>query len=250
MKSTYLAKSYCLKLLCLFSLFLSGCAKENKEQFVGRDSTWFPKQFGIYTSNINAFLNDLVAEVNRKEKTGMNIINQDWVHLFEHLDEAKTLGAFTTILPSLETESRYLFSDPILLTGPVLVVAEDSPFRSLGDLQGRLIGVYKFDSSAMLAQDVPNVMLKPYQHVPVALEALASHCYDALLAPVIEVSALIDTAYKGRLKIIDGPLNQEGLRLVALKGEGEDLIDSFNIGLAKLKRSGQYQAIKQRYRLP
>ncbi|SPN73724.1 Glutamine-binding periplasmic protein precursor,glutamine ABC transporter periplasmic protein,lysine-arginine-ornithine-binding periplasmic protein,Bacterial extracellular solute-binding proteins, family 3 [Chlamydia serpentis] len=239
-------------LVCLLAvgLLFFSCSREKREIMVGRDATWFPKQFGIYTSDINAFLNDLVTEINYKENLNINIVNQDWVHLFENLDEQKTEGAFTSVLPTLEMLEYYQFSDPILLTGPVLVVAKDSPYRSIDDLKGRLIGVYKFDSSVLVAQNIPEAVISLYQHVPIALEALTSNCYDALLAPVIEVTALIETAYKGRLKIISEPLNVDGLRLVVLKGTRGDLLEGFNAGLLKTKRSGKYIAIKQQYHLP
>ncbi|AAD18743.1 glutamine-binding periplasmic protein precursor [Chlamydia pneumoniae TW-183] len=239
-------------LICLLAvgLIFFGCSRVKREVLVGRDATWFPKQFGIYTSDTNAFLNDLVSEINYKENLNINIVNQDWVHLFENLDDKKTQGAFTSVLPTLEMLEHYQFSDPILLTGPVLVVAQDSPYQSIEDLKGRLIGVYKFDSSVLVAQNIPDAVISLYQHVPIALEALTSNCYDALLAPVIEVTALIETAYKGRLKIISKPLNADGLRLAILKGTNGDLLEGFNAGLVKTRRSGKYDAIKQRYRLP
>ncbi|WP_201456627.1 transporter substrate-binding domain-containing protein [Chlamydia sp. 17-3921] len=227
-----------------------GCSRIKREQPIGRDVTWFPKQFGIYTASINAFLNDLIIEINSRENLNMMIVNQDWIHLFENLNDRKTLGAFTSISPTTEMQNHYQFSDPILLTGPVLIVKENSPYKSIEDLKGRLIGVYKFDSSVLVAQEIPEAVVSLYQHVPVALEALSSDCYDALLAPVIDVSALIQTAYKDRLKIISEPLNQDGLRLVVLKGTNEDLLEGFNAGLAKSKRSGKYQTIKTMNRIP
>ncbi|UJT76815.1 transporter substrate-binding domain-containing protein [Chlamydia pecorum] len=232
------------------SVVFSGCSRHQKEQPVGRDVTWFPKQFGIYTSSINAFLNDLVAEINHREGLNIIIVNQDWIHLFENLDDRKTQGAFTSILPTIEMQDHYQFSEPILLTGPVVVVKENSPYKSINDLKGRLIGVYKFDSSVLIAQDIPDAVIHLYQHVPVALESLVSNCYDALLAPVIEVTALIQTAYKDRLKIISEPLNEDGLRLAVLKGTNEDLLEGFNLGLAKSIRSGKYQMIRTANRLP
>ncbi|WP_348663680.1 transporter substrate-binding domain-containing protein [Chlamydia vaughanii] len=250
MKIKNASKLKFLALLFLLPLVFLGCSREKKALLVGRDTTWFPKQFGIYTANINAFLNDLVAEVNYRENLNINIVNQDWIHLFENLDDQKTAGAFTSILPTVEMLDHYQFSDPILLTGPVLVVPEGSPYKSIEDLRGKLIGVYKFDSSVLVGQDIPEAVLTPYQHVPIALEALSSNCYDALLAPVIEVTALIETAYKGRLKIISQPLNQDGLRLVVLRGEKDNLLEGFNMGLVKSMRSGKYQTIKQQYRLP
>lgn len=234
----------------LFVALIGGCSRDRKELLVGRDLTWFPVQFGIYTSNINAFINDLVADINYKEDMNIEIVNQDWVHIFEDLDNRKTAGAFTSILPTSEALARYQFSDPILLTGPVLVVPESSPYQSLQDLHGKLIGVYKFDSSIQVSQNIPDAIISTYQHVPVALEALSSNCYDALLAPVIEVSALIDTAYKGRLKIVSEPLNQDGLRLITLRKDRKNLLEGFNAGLAKSIQSGKYQSLKRQNRLP
>ncbi|ANI65708.1 ABC transporter substrate-binding protein [Chlamydia trachomatis] len=238
-------------LVLVIVAFCYGCSREKQEILVGRDATWFPQQFGIYTSGINAFVNDLVSEINYKEGLNISIVNQDWVHLFENLDDKKTSGVFTSASPSIEMLARYQFSDPVLLTGPVLVVLENSPYHSLQDLEGKLIGVYKFDSSVLIAQNVPNAVIDSYQHIPVALEALSTQRYDALLVPVIEATALVETAYKGRLRIASEPLNEEGLRLVVLRGGGSDsLLEGFNAGLAKIRRSGRYKAIKMQSRLP
>ena len=237
-------------LILVIVAFCYGCSREKQEILVGRDATWFPQQFGIYTSGINAFVNDLVSEINYKEGLNISLVNQDWVHLFENVDDKKTGGAFTSVFPSVEMLARYQFSDPILLTGPVLVVAENSPYQSLQDLEGKLIGVYKFDSSVLIAQDVPNAMINSYQHIPIAIEALSTQRYDALLVPVIEATALVETAYKGRLRIASEPLNEEGLRLVVLRGSADSLLEGFNAGLAKSRRSGRYKAIKLQSRLP
>ncbi|MBQ8498614.1 transporter substrate-binding domain-containing protein [Chlamydia sp.] len=238
-------------LVLVVAVFCCGCSREKQEVLVGRDTTWFPQQFGIYTAGINAFVNDLVSEINYKEGLNISLVNQDWVHLFENLDDKKTSGAFTSVSPSIEMLAKYQFSDPILLTGPVLVVSENSPYQSLQDLEGKLIGVYKFDASVLIAQNVPNAVINSYQHIPIALESLSTQRYDALLVPVIEATALVETAYKGRLRIASAPLNEEGLRLVVLRGGGADaLLEGFNVGLAKSRRSGRYTAIKMQSRLP
>ena len=79
---------------------------------------------------------------------------------------------------------------------------------------------------------------------------MSTQRYDALLVPVIEATALVETAYKGRLRIASEPLNEEGLRLVVLRGSADSLLEGFNAGLAKSRRSGRYKAIKLQSRLP
>lgn len=235
-------------LLAWVPIVFCGCSRSPEEQPVGRDSTWFPHRFGIYTANINGFLNELVDEM--QQELNLSLVDQDWIHLFENLDDGKTLGAFTAIVPTSELLTKYSFSEPVLLTGPVLVIAADTPYQTIHDLKGKMVGVYSFDRSVLIAQDVPDVIIKPYQHVPVALEELASHRYDALLAPVIEATALVNTTYKGRLRIISEPLNSDGIRLMVLRGQEDNLLDVFNMELLQRMRSGKYQMIKRRYRLP
>lgn len=236
-------------LLVSSGLFFSSCSKEKKVFVVGRDTRWFPQQFGIYAANINIFLNALVSEINTKERIELHIVNQDWSHLIEHLDAQKTSGAFTAMSPTIETLAHYNFSEPFLLTGPVLIVKEHINISGLQDLKGKMVGVYKFDSSALVAQDIPDVVMHTYSHIPVALEGLCSGSYDAILAPVLEASTFIDTTYKGRLKIVGTPLNNEGLRLIVLKGKNESLLNSFNSGLHRLRRNGKYALLQEQYRL-
>ncbi|WP_246485720.1 transporter substrate-binding domain-containing protein [Chlamydiifrater phoenicopteri] len=250
MRSKRFFKGIAFGVVVLSTVLFSGCSRENREVLVGRDATWFPVQFGVYNANVNAFLNALISEINERERTNIVLVNQDWIHLFENLDDRKTSGAVTSLYPGLENRSRYNFSEPFLLTGPVLVVQENSPYEDMASLKGKIVGIYKFDSSASVAQDIPGAIVSAYKHVPVALESLSSGCYDALLVPVIEASALVSSVYKGRLKIISKPLTEEGLRLIAIKGENDALIDNFNSGLVKLRRQGKYDAIKKQYRLP
>lgn len=240
-----------MRLLVLALLLLEGgCFTPAKKVTVGRDLTWFPYSFGLFSPNINAFVNAVATEVGHKERLNINVVNLDWIALTETLREGKTDGAFTTLMPNFNNIDDYEFSEPLLLTGPVLVVRRDSPFKDFQSLKGRKIGVYLFDWSSSVAQKIPEVIIASYEHIPTACEDLVFEKYDALLVPALDANNLIHSVYEKQLQIVSEPLTPEGIRLITLKNKDAQLISMFNNGLNKIKNNSVYAELKKTYSVP
>lgn len=231
-------------------IVLGGCSGFSKKVMIGRDVTWFPYQFGLFTPNVNAFVNVLSDSIGKEEHFDCSIVNLDWVRLKECLNQGQVAGIFTCTLPGYDVLDYYEFSDPLLLTGPVLVVKKGSTFRTFDSLNGKTIGAYLFDSSSVEAQQIPDAVILTFDHIPNACEELLHGKYDAILIPALNASNLISTVYQRDLDIVSEPLTSDGIRLMVVKDKESHLIRVFNRGLTKLKNNGEYAHLKAVYEVP
>lgn len=131
--------------------------------------------------------------------------------------------------------------------GPVLVVPADSNATSLIDLKGKIIGVSQFNEDDLIVQKDPSIIIQYYQNIPQALEILASGNIDGLLIATLEAHALVPHLYPSILKIVTGPLNDKGLRLLTLKDAQPKLLNQFNKGLEQTQKSGLYNELRTNF---
>lgn len=236
----------------LFSLSLAGCGKKTLDYgpySIGRDQSWYPLTLDHRVPNLNAFTNALVQDIAKSEGIPLQIVDISWGHLFQSLEDGEVGGIFTSLSPNLITSEKYIFSDPFLSLGPVLIVPIDSEATSLKDLGDKVVGVYQFDESVLVAQKYPAIFIQLYQSMPVALERLAAGELDGVLMPILNAQDLVSTLFPKTLKIVTHPLNQKAIRLIASKESNNSLIKNFNRGLEKLISSGKYTQLRTTFHL-
>ena len=241
-----------LVLVVLLIVVAVGCGKSTLhygKYSIGRDPNWFPLEADEDGARLNGFTDALTLEIAKAEGVPLQIINIDWAQLFDGLENGEFGGIFTSLSPSIITQEKYTFSDPLLLLGPVLVVPANSSITSLADLNGKIIGVYQYDESVLIAQRNPSLIIQLYQNKPNALEALASSQYDALLIPVLDAQRLIPSVFASQLKIVTEPLNNKAIRLITLKDANKALIRHFDRGLATIFSSGKYDALLRTFKV-
>ena len=151
--------------------------------------------------------------------------------------------------PDVETNQQFDFSQPFLLIGPVLVVRKDSPITKLSELEGKIVGISPYNHSVLIAQKIPHVIIRNYEHMPQALVDLTSGKLEALLLDNIIAKSFINNGFGKVLKIASPPLSHEGLRVMTLKGKHKKLLKAFDKGLAKMHKTSQYKRLLKSYRL-
>jgi polar amino acid transport system substrate-binding protein len=239
----------CLLWALLFALV--GCGKSAppvQSKMIGRDITWFPLQLGAKSNNLTAFTTALVQEIDRLEHLHLQIVNIDWIRLCPSLWDGEIGAMLTSMTPNLISEEKYTFSDPIVSLGPVLVVPSSSEVTSIAQLDGKIVGVYQYDESVLVAQEYP-LIIQLYQSITTILEELKHGVVDAALIPVLDAHALVNHLYAKHLKIISEPLNNKAIRLATLKNKYETLMKHFNQGLKKAREQGVYETLRSTYAL-
>lgn len=234
-------------------LLLGACGGSQKKQtgwIIGRDPNWTSLQLGQLAVNTTAFSTALVQQIAQKEEIPLQILDTDWVQLYDGLEKGFFGGVFSTLPLNLITLSKYDFSEPLLLLGPVLVVRTSSSASSLNDLKGGIVGVNQFDNSVLIVQDYPSIIIRLFQNMAMALNDLITGQLDGVLLPNLEAYSLIPNQFSNELKIVTPPLDEEGIRIATLKGQHKELIDSFNKGLSEAKQSGTFINLKKQFNLP
>ena len=66
---------------------------------------------------------------------------------------------------------------------------------------------------------------------------------------VLPAYTFTEALYKGKLQVVSDPITDEGLRLIALKGAEDSLIEKFDQGLKDLKEDGTYGILLKKWNL-
>jgi polar amino acid transport system substrate-binding protein len=239
--------------LCtLFVLLLCGsCSNIASEKIyrIGVDTSWYPLDLMGKEAAVFAFSNDLLNAIAEKEGLLVQLDTVSWDSLLYYVNQQKDDGALVSILPVLQYDDLYSFSDPYLMTGPVLVVRVDSTATSLADLSGKEIGVLSGSPIALLAEKDPTVIVRYIDKYPEALNQLALGRVDGVVIPFLLADSYIKNIYQDTLKISSKPLTDEGLRLITLKDMNQELMEAFNKGLATFQEDGTYEKLLRKWKL-
>lgn len=237
---------YTLFIASLFSI--TACSTHPSGGYrIGRDPTWTLSPFNGITQEINAFTNAIVIHLSKQEKVPLTIVDVSGLNLLSGLNQDLYEGILAFVPETIENKDLYDFSEPILRLGPVLVVRTDSSADSLEDLKEKKVGIYAFDDSELIAQKIPMVVIRPFNEIPEALEALVSGKIDGALIPNLDAHRLVPTRFASLLQIVTDPLNKKNISLVTLKGEHKSLLSLFNQGLKQLKSSGVYLCLRAKF---
>jgi len=241
-------RSVCTLLTLLLCLF-SSCQNGGTSRRVGVDPSWYPLELGARENSVNAFSTDLLTEIGKVEKIPFMKVTMSWDNLMEGLQKDQYEAILSSMPPYIFNEKFFDYSEIYLYLGPVLVVPIDSKINDLEKLSGKEIAVISGSSNALTLERSPGVLIRNYDSIPKALNAILDGTIDGALIDVLSAVAYCGDLYQGKLKISTPPLNEEGLRLITKKGAASDLIKGFNKGLEKLKRDGAYAKLLEKWNL-
>lgn len=227
----------------LLLLLVSGCSSPSRDELrVGVDPSWFPLAVPGREQNITGFSTELLKEIAKIQKLSTTKVTVNWDDLVDGLHNNKYNAILSSMPPYAFNRQTYDFSELYLTTGPVLMVASDSPITSLKTIKGKEIAVIPDARGAMLLEKYPGVILRPYDSIPKALNDIVKGEVDGALVNILSAVAYCQDLYQNKLKIVTPVLSNEGLRLITVK-DGGDWVSHFNRGLAKLKSSGAYDKL-------
>jgi polar amino acid transport system substrate-binding protein len=239
----------------IFSLFLfallSACGSDhhNGAYTVGFDAAWFGMDFVGQQNNVTGFSRDVLKEISKSEKIKFSLFPVSWDVLVPNLKTKQYDAILSYIYPYLFNQSSFEFSEPYLLTGPILVLPMDSTFTSLDELNGMEIATLPDTDASIYLEKNPAILIRSYDSIPTALNDVVAGTIDGAVIDILIATAYCNNIYNGKLKLAIGPFNDEGLRVLTYDKSNSNLIKSFNRGLAKLKKSGTYDALLKKWSL-
>ena len=235
-------------LLLFFLFFLSSCgSRKNDVITIPIDPYFFPKNFGEREGAVNAYVEELLLLIAIEEDLTINLVRANWDAIWDDLELGKYNAIIATDYPNAQEREKYSFSDPLLLTGPVLVLEEDSKKDSLEDLSGMTLVMVAGYSGIDQLQKYPNIIVRNTTSIADALNQVADKEANGALIPAIFAKNYVDNLYSTTLKIVGDPLTDEGLFLTTM--QGSRLTDQFNAGFERLVKEGKIKALKDKWGL-
>ncbi len=227
---------------------MTSCGKDQGPQYrIGVDQSFFPLELYGKESNVFGFTNELLTHIAAIEKIKIIRVDKSWDNLILGLKEGEYDAMISSMEPYVFNREKYQFSEDYLLSGPVVVMREENSFSSIKSLSGKEVAVSKPSDEALLLIKNPNVLVRYYSSIPNVLISIVEGEIDAALIGIIPASSYLRDLFQEELKIVTPPLNNAGLRVIALKGENQELVDKFNEGLAKMKKSGKYDELAEKW---
>lgn len=239
-------------ILSLFAI-LTGCSTSSPEKEtyrLARDRSFYPLNLMGKEHDFLAFADDLVIEISQLENFNVELFSTSASGLMLGLDEGDYDAILTWEIPSTANQQRYEFTEPFFPLGLVLVVNATTPYDSLKDLEGKVVGLQTGTGLRFDISKFPFVIFKYYDNVQLGLEDLANHKIDGVIMNVFPAYIYTRSFYKGRLKIISETLSNEGFRFITLLNLKEnDFIQRFDSGLKKMKEDGSYHKLLEKWGL-
>lgn len=232
------------------SFFLSGCSEKNNGTYqIGVDPLWYPLNFKGQENNVMGFSSELLTEIAKKEKLYLSIINTNWDTLLQGLKVGTYQAALSSLPPYNFNLKEYDFSDLYLPIGPVLILPFSSKLLSPSEMAGKEVGVLEGSSSALILEKYQEISIRTYDSASSLVNDLLSGHIDGGLIPILIAESFTRGPFAKYIKIASKPLNNDGLRLLTLKGKSPKLIKHFNKGLQKLESSGQFTKMLREWQL-
>jgi polar amino acid transport system substrate-binding protein len=250
---TYLA--FLLALIALLGL-LYFCTRgkewHNHVYRIARTSQWSVlPTLADKQKNIDAFAVELLLAIAEQEQFQFQLFEVSPSSLLQELDQREYDAILSFVKPSHQNERQYHFSDPLYLTGLVLVVTGSSRVNKWEQMEGAIVGIVQGASLVFDLDRYPAFLITTYPTIAQALMGLEKNSVDGIVLDLPTAFAYAAGLYAGKLKIILPPMTDEGLRLVTLHTpEAKALITRFNAGLQALQKSGRYQALVKKWGLP
>ena len=235
-------------LVVVLLLFFKWCGRGNEEfplYYISQESTWSGVALMGKERSVSAFSSDLLKAVAEQEKVRFRLHTAlSRKELLSSLEEQRVDGVLTALEPSFANQQKYLFSDPYLRLGDVLILRASLPLSGFNEQATKLIGVHVSDLAILGLESQGNFEFRAYDNILRALSDLEQNKIDGAIFASMPAYLYTRGFYDKQIKIATTPLTQEGLRLVTLKShKGERIIQLFNQGLRGLKTEGAYDRL-------
>lgn len=238
----------CAALLFLVVFFVSCSMISAKPKRIAIDPGWQSVEASSKKSLLTGFAFEILSTASESERFDFERVIVAGQTLIFDLKSGNYDAAFSTLPDTEKNRSFFAFSRPVLETGPVLVVLENSKISDIADVGGKVVGIEEEASAVLAIQKVPGIALDRYTEIAKAFEDLAQGKIDALVADRLVADSYCESLYQGKLKVIGAPLNKEAIHFIALL-KHKDLVEAFDKALHKMEISGDLKRLKAKWSL-
>ncbi|MDH5353544.1 MAG: EAL domain-containing protein [Gammaproteobacteria bacterium] len=236
--------------ICLFTIPSQAFSAETqqRELTIASSNNFPPINLLDSSGNLDGFGRDLSDAVTQALGVrAKHIHSSTWTEVLQWLDT----GEADLIHDTGFTQERtgYLdFTTPILEMPEVIFVRENNHFiNNLDSLNGRTVACVRNHISHIYLQSFPDIICKIVETPLQGLYALVAGEVDALVYPQMIIEYLSQTLrLSDQFKIVGTPLRNLHWSMTVKKGN-LDLLERLNEGIARVRQSGEYDKIYQKW---
>jgi polar amino acid transport system substrate-binding protein len=260
----------CFSLLLVLALF-AGCTKQPEtppqtgeeepgapvaELVAVGECTFAPFEFvDPDTGELTGFDVDLIYAIAEASNFEVEYKNMDWNSLIAALQtgEADLIVSGMTITDERAMEVK--FSDPYFESGQAWCVEEGSPIKTLDDLSGKTVAVQINTTADYAAKDLDakfkeenmaGLTIKRLEQAADVFNELKVGGVDAVISDLPVIQEYLKNNPDSKI-IIPEPAFTVEYYGIAMRKQDKDIHELVNKGLAKIKASGKYDEIYEKY---
>lgn len=237
-----------LVVIVISPIYVLSVPIEDKDIIViGGDRNLPPYEFIDEDGEYRGFNIDLMRALSIEIGREVKLIPMDWVDAHVALQNGE-IDAIQGMNFNENRKEIYDFSQEYLRNSLITFVLKDNTYISnIKDLKGRRVGVLRNDSSPYALAEVGEIELVFFSDLDKAFDEVLLGKIDAVVCNkltglyIIQKNRTVD-----RIKIVGDEINITPYGMAFKKGN-EELIETFNKGLDKLKRDGTYKKIIEKW---
>ena len=198
-------------------------------------------------------MNELMAQIAEKSHLQFRFVEANLNRLLENLNDHDYDAILISADDEIDSSKTYFFSDPLLETGPVLLVRQNSTVNSIESLQGKTVGVslgMKGPLVSSLNEKLSRLQVVNYETPGRAVMALIQNQVDGIILSTLSGYSLSQGLYRDQIKVVTQPLIEQGIYvLVRDSPESEIFISTINLALLQIKKRGTYDLLIEKWDL-
>ncbi|MEW6662190.1 MAG: basic amino acid ABC transporter substrate-binding protein [Bacillota bacterium] len=214
---------------------------------VGTEAAYAPFEYEE-GGKITGFDIELIQAIAEAAGMEAKVSHVEWDGLFPALD-AGTIDVVISAMTITEDRLKEVdFSDPYFEARQIIVVKQGSTISGIKDLVGKKVGVQMNTTGHYAVEAIPGMDEKhiiPYPTTPDALMNLINGSVEAVVADEPVALNFIKHNPEMKLATVTDDFEKEYYGIAMKKNS--PLLEQINQGLKKVKESGKYQEIYNKY---
>jgi glutamine transport system substrate-binding protein len=216
------------------------------ELVVGSDAAYPPFEFVDKDGNIVGIDIDIAKAIADHLKVKLRVVNTSFDGIIPALLAKKFDMIISAMTITPERAKQVDFSIPYYNAGQLITVREDdNRIKSEKDLQGKIVAVQLGTTGQFYAESLPGIKeIRKFETVDGAFLELKNGRVDAVIADDLTSLAFVRST-KG-LKVINKLLTKEQYG-IAVRKEDKALLREINIVIARLKKEGVIEKLREKW---
>jgi len=214
---------------------------------IATDATFPPfEMVDEISKELTGFDVDLMKAIAESAGFQYEFVNLPFDPMLAGVSECQYDLAIAAITITDERKAQFLFSDPYIDAGQIIIVkGDDNTITSKSDLSGKTIGAQLGTTGEIEAKAIEGITYKPYDTYDLAFLDLANGQIDAVIADYPTALGFI-AQNPEKLKTVGEKFTNESYGIAICK-DRTDLLEKINPALQAVKNAGVIEDLAAKY---